>query len=97
MSDFTDKEKRVLLTETTGISIAVVVMLVSISMFIMTIKGEAKANYNAVIELQTQHNSLKSSYIGHTRIVDDKLTDVSIQLGELKGMMKIMLNNKNKE
>lgn len=93
----TNKKLDVLLTETTGISIVLVGMLIAVAVYIVTIQGATIANSKEISEARVMHMQLRQAHISHTRIADENMSEIKQDIGELKGMVRILLENQNKK
>ena len=89
------KKLDLILTETTGISIAVVALLISVAIYIVMIKGATEANSRELGDVKDNFNLLRKSYIEHTRITDENISTIKQDVGEMKGMMKILIKDKD--
>jgi hypothetical protein len=90
-TQFTKTEKKVLLTETTGITIGVLVLIVIGVVYVVTVAGVSSANSKAITLNEQRINSFVETYKGHTRIVDKNFNELKGEIGELKGQNLIII------
>ena len=86
--------------ENSKISLAVVAMsigsIIGAAVYITTIHGIATANASEIVKNKTAVESFRRAYIEHSRIVDKNFSDVNESLGELKGMVKVLLEDRKR-
>lgn len=83
MGDLSPKEKKVLIGETTFVSIGIVAILVSASIVVGSIREATQANAQAITELQ--QSDIRTNQI---------LLDINAKLGTIDGKLDVLLQEK---
>ena len=88
-----DKEGNIFIGDKTGISVAVVTLIVASVYFIVNIAGNSEANAGKISAIDQKHEMLRRAYIEHSRIMDDNVSDMRADIGEVKGMLKVLIDS----
>lgn len=90
---FTKAEKKLIISEATGISFGLVIGIIAGVYFVSQISGKVDANTNALRSHGEEYRQLKQTYISHTRITDENFNKINVKLGELDGKIDIIIKN----
>lgn len=88
-----EEKKAFIFGEAHGLSIAVVAMIIGAVVFTVTIGGRSDANANRLSANEMRHDQLRTAYIQHSRIMDDNVANMRADIGEIKGMLKVLISN----
>jgi len=91
---YTREEKKFIIGETTGLSIGLVFGIIYGAYFVSGLDGRVSANTLNVFNNSRARENLATIYKEHTRIVDSELTKIQSELGEVKGMLKVLINRR---
>ena len=85
---------KIILSEATGVSIAVVIALVSAVYYIGGVASDVRANSFRISARDKTSDSFKRTYIEHTRMVDKNFKDLNRDTGFIKGQLEILVKRK---
>jgi hypothetical protein len=88
---FTKAEKKLIISEATGISFGLVLGIIAGVYFVSQISGKVDANTNALRSHSEEYKILKKTYIEHTRITDDNFNKLGTEIGKLSGKIDVLL------
>lgn len=89
-----NKNKKIDINSDTTISLALLIGVISGVLYVASMGKLPDANAGRIDKLEREQQFFRQKYIEHTRIMDEGITTIKTDVGELKGMVRVILERK---
>lgn len=93
-----EKNKKInfVLGETTGVSMALVIFLIGAASYIVMINGSTQVNSQLLNRNEVEDLQFRKESKARARIIEQNIGGIRSDIGEIKGMLKVLINKENK-
>lgn len=92
-STLTPTEKKLIIGEATGLSIGLVLGIMAGVYFVSSLSTRIDSNTEKIEKIDKDFSTFKSTYISHTRLVDDNFQEIDKNIGRLEGKVDVILHH----